>query len=307
MKSVHEIPLVSIVTACYNAAPFIAATLDSVLAQDYPRIEYIVMDGGSTDETVDILARYESRFPPHIKFEWISEKDNGAADAVNRGFARSTGDIFAYLHADDILLPGAISAAVRGLQEHPQSDAIYGGAYWIDEHGERISAYPTRDFDRDLLAQECFICQPASFIRRSSFENAGGLDPALQCAFDYELWMRLARTGNLRRIDQDLAESRMHRTNKTLALRHKAFHETFRILKRHYGYIPFAYIYAYLCFRADGRDQFFEPFQPSSWRYLQSLPLGLAKNRTAMFRYLSEWSRVMSWSGLLRRISAKGV
>ncbi len=301
---VHETPLVSIVTACYNAAPFLEATIESVLAQDYPRIEYIVMDGGSTDETIDILARYESRFPSRIRYSWISAKDNGAADAVNRGFARSTGEIFAYLHADDILLPGAISAAVRGLEENPQVDAIYGGAFWIDEHGARIGAYPTRDFDRDVLAQECFICQPASFIRRSAFENAGGLDPALQCAFDYELWMRLARAGDLQRIDQDLAESRMHRSNKTLALRHKAFHETFRILKRHYRYIPFSYIYAYLCFRADGRDQFFEPFQPSAWRYLQSLPLGLVMNRAAIFRYLSEWSRVMSWSGFKRRLAS---
>src|ERR1700722_3868709 len=187
-------PLVSIVTACYNAAQFIEETMESVLAQDYPRIEYIVMDGGSTDETVDILARYESRFPSHIKYSWISEKDNGAGDAVNRGFARSSGEIFAYLHADDILLAGAISAAVRAFEENPQADVVYGGAFWIDEAGARIGPYPTRDFDRDLLAQECFICQPASFIRRSAFENSGGLDPALQSAFDYELWMRLART-----------------------------------------------------------------------------------------------------------------
>jgi glycosyltransferase involved in cell wall biosynthesis len=306
-----DAPVVSIVTACYNTAQFIEETMESVLAQDYPRIEYIVMDGGSTDETVDILARYESRFPPHIKYSWISQKDNGAADAVNRGFARSSGDIFAYLHADDILLPGAISAAVRAFEENPSADVVYGGAFWIDEEGARIGPYPTRDFDRDLLAQECFICQPASFLRRSAFENTGGLDPAIQCAFDYELWMRLARANgqknSFHRIDRDVALSRMYLPNKTLGLRHKAFHETFRILKRHYGYIPFTYIYAYLCFRADGRDQFFEPFQPSAWRYLQSLPFGLVMNRAAIFKYLSEWSRVMSWSGLVRRISAKGV
>ncbi len=302
-----ELPLVSIVTACFNAAQFIEETIDSILAQDYPRIEYIVMDGGSTDGTVDSLARYESRFPSHIRFSWISEKDNGCADAVNRGFARSSGEIFAYVHADDILLPGAISAAVRALEENPHAAAVYGGAYWIDEHGARIGPYPTRDFDRELLAQECFICQPASFLRRSAFENAGGLDPAIQCAFDYELWMRLARAeGTIQRIEQDLALSRMYQTNKTLGLKRKAFHETFRILKRHYSYIPFSYIYAYLCFRADGRDQFFEPFQPSAWRYLQSLPFGIAMNRTAIFRYLAEWSRVMSWGGLVRRISTRG-
>ena len=217
-----------------------------------------------------------------------SEPDHGTADAINRGFGQSRGEILAYLNADDVLLPGAVGCAVRAFQRNPEASVVYGNADWIDETGALLAAYPVRDFDRELLGQECFICQPASFIRRDAFENAGGMDPALHCAFDYELWMRLARA--MRPAAYRPGSGRYRActdANKTLAPRHKVFHETFRVLKRHYGYIPFSYIYAYLCFRADGRDQFFEPFQPSAWRYLQSLPLGLVMNRAAIFRYLS--------------------
>src|SRR5580658_8697248 len=172
-------PLVSIVTPCLNSARFIEATIESVLAQDYPRIEYIVMDGGSTDGTLDILKRYGPQRDPlnagsqGEPFTWISEKDHGAADAINRGFAQSHGEIFAYLNADDLYLPGAVTAAVRSFEANPGADVVYGGGNWIDEDGRTVGPYPVRDFDRSLLARECFICQPSSFIRRAAFENAG--------------------------------------------------------------------------------------------------------------------------------------
>jgi glycosyltransferase involved in cell wall biosynthesis len=297
-------PLVSIITPCLDSARFIEATIESVLAQDYPRIEHIVMDGGSTDGTLDILKRYGSQ---RERFTWTSEKDRGAADAINRGFAQSRGEIFAYLNADDAYLPGAVTAAVRAFEANPGADVVYGGGNWIDEDGQLVGPYPVRDFDRSLLARECFICQPASFIRRGAFENAGGMDPDLHLTFDYELWMRLARIHPMHRIAQPeaLAVSRMHASNKSLGQRRAVFRETFRILKKHYGYVPFQWVYAYLCYRADGRDQFFEPFQPSMARYLESLPAGLLMNRSAMGKYLAEWFRVMSWGGFLRRIGAR--
>jgi len=288
-------PLVSIVTPCLNSARFIKETIESVLAQDYPRIEYIVMDGGSTDGTIDIIRRYER------ELTCISEPDRGAADAINRGFAQSRGDILAYLNADDELLPGAVTAAVRAFQRYPDAQVVYGGADWIDEAGARIGPYPVRDFDRDLLAHECFICQPASLIRREAFENAGGMDPDLHLTFDYELWMRLARLHSMHRIEETLALSRMHRSNKSLGQRRGVFRETFWILTRHFGYVPFSWIYSYLCYRADHRDQFFEPLHPSAMRYLESLPTGLWLNRAHMGRYFAEWLRVMSWGGFLRR------
>ena len=289
-------PLVSIVTPCFNAAQFIEETVQSVLAQDYPRIEYIVMDAGSTDGTLDILKRYQGRL------RWVSQRDRGAADAINRGFSLSHGEIFAFLNADDLYLPGAIATAVRALQADPKAAAVYGDAWWTTESGEHIGPYPVRDFDRDLLGRECFICQPAAFIRREAFENAGGMDPELHLTFDYELWMRLTRVYEMRRIAGRLASSRMHRSNKTLGNRREVFRETFRIMRRHYGYIPFSWIYAYVSNRADGRDQFFDPLRPSMLRYLESLPMGLFLNRRKPGRYLAEWCSIMSWAGLLRRL-----
>ena len=288
--------LITVVTPCLNAERFLDDTIRSVLEQDYTRIEYIVMDGGSTDRTLDILRKYEG------KLRWLSGPDRGAADAVNRGFALGKGEILAFLNADDLYHPGAVSAAVRHLRENPEAAGVYGDAWWIDENGARIAPYPVRDFDRELLERECFICQPASFFRRHPFESIGGLDPDLRLTFDYELWLRLTRTYPLRRIDAPLADSRMHRANKTLGQRGGVFRETFQVLKRDCGYVPFSWIYAWLCFDADARDQFFEPLRPSALRYLQSLPVGLWTNSGCMGRYMAEWAAVMSWSGLGRRL-----
>ena len=215
----------------------------------------------------------------------------------------ASGTIFTYLNADDVYLPGAISAAVRAFEAYPETAVIYGGGTWIDASGESIAPYPVRDFDPSLLSHECFLCQPAAFFRRDAFENVGGIDPRLDLTFDYELWMRLARIHKFQRIDRELALSRMHAANKSLGRRREVFRETFSVLRRHYGYVPFSWIYGYLCYRADGRDQFYQPLQPSVLRYLQSLPAGLIWNRSSMVRYLVEWLGVMSWAGLTRRIS----
>ena len=158
-------PLVTIVTPCLNAERFLEQTIRSVLEQDYPHIEYLVMDGGSTDGTLDILRKYEQYL------QWESAPDRGTADAMNRGFALGKGEILAFLNADDLYHPGAISAAVRALRENPEAAGIYGDAWWIDDTGARIAPYPVRDFDRALLERECFICQPATFFRRQALRK----------------------------------------------------------------------------------------------------------------------------------------
>jgi glycosyltransferase involved in cell wall biosynthesis len=292
----HKPPLVTVVTPCLNAARFVEQTIRSVLDQDYPRLEYLVMDGGSTDGTIDILRRYE-----HSLY-WQSTPDRGTADAINRGFALGKGEILAFLNADDLYHPHAVSTAVRSLRDHPQAAGVYGDAWWIDEQGARIAPYPVRDFDRTLLERECFICQPASFFRRGAFESTGGLDPDFNLTFDYDFWLRLTRTFSIERIDAILADSRMHHANKTLSQRDRIFRETFQVLKRNCAYVPFRWIYGYLCFRADARDQFFAPFHPSIPRYLESLPVGLWMNAGALSQYAVEWARVISWSAIRRRL-----
>lgn len=289
----REASPVTIVTPVYQMAQFVRDTIDSVFAQDYPAIEYLVMDAGSTDGTVDILREAEGRAPANVSFRWFSEPDRGTADAINKGIERSRGCIFAYLNADDTYKPGAIRTAVDALDEDQDAVAVYGDADWIAEDGSFLGNYPTQSYDADLFRHECFICQPASFIRREAFSKAGKFDTNLRFAFDYEFWIRLSRHGRFARVRRHLATSRMHRSNKTLGQRRDVLRENIVILRRHFGYAPFSHVLAYSAYLLDGRDQFFEPFEPSLSKYALSLPLGLRYNVKHPVRYAKEWSSVM--------------
>jgi len=286
-------PLVTVVTPSFNAAAYLKETIASVLSQDYPRIEYIVVDGGSTEATPAILNRYAGRL------RCLIGRDKGPSDAVHRGLQQASGEIYAWLNADDTYLPGAVRAAVDHLLAHPEADVVYGEGNWIDEHGAVLGRYPTLPFDAHILARECFICQPASFIRASSYRRCG-LDPDVNQSFDYDLWIRMAKQGfRFASIPQYLANSRMHSRAKTIYQREDVFHASIRLLQRHYGYVPFSWVFGYAAWRADGRDQFFEPLQPSLGKYLASLPLGLKLNRARPLRFLGEW--LAAPLGALRR------
>jgi glycosyltransferase involved in cell wall biosynthesis len=274
---------------------FLEETIQSVLSQDYPNIEYIVMDAGSTDETLAILEKYRDRL------EFHSGPDSGTADAINKGFARSHGSVFAYLNADDIYLPGAISTAMTALASEPETGVVYGDANWVDQQGRVLAPYPVQPFDAALLSQECFISQPAAFMLREAFELAGRMDPKLQYAYDYDLWIRMARLYPLRKIDGVLATSRMHHDNKTVGQRRAVLRETLKLLESHYGYVPFRPVHAYASYLLDGRDQFFEPLRPSILKYAVSLLIGLRYNPGRPFRFMREWATVMSLAGLARR------
>ncbi|MGD0013182.1 MAG: glycosyltransferase family 2 protein [Bryobacteraceae bacterium] len=276
-------PLVSIVTPSLNMAGFIEEAVESVLSQDYPQIEYVVMDGGSTDGTLEILERHRDGL------RYVSARDSGAADAINKGFEMSRGSILGWLNADDRLLAGAVGAAVRRLAADPGLGAVYGQAYWVNERGEVLRPYPTEEFNEELLANECFICQPACFFRREAYERVGGLDTELQYSFDYDLWIRMARTSRFGRAPEFLAHARMHRGSKTLGSRKEVLRETIQVLKRRYGYAPFKALFSYYCFLLDGRDQFYEPLRPSTFKYLLSLPAGCWENRRRLPRYCREW------------------
>ena len=277
-------PLVSIVTPSFNAAEFIEETIRSVLAQDYPRIEYLVMDGGSTDGTVEILERYRGRL------QFVSSPDGGTADAVNRGFRKARGEILAWIGADDLYLPGAVSAAVAAFQEDPASVVVYGGGYWIDETGRTLGRYPTvAPYDPSMFRRECPICQPAAFMRRKAVEAVGGLNESLQSAFDYDLWIRLSRRYPFRAIPRHLAGSRMHSRNKSLGQKQRMFDECIGLLRHHYGYVPLHWVYSYVSFLRDRTDQFFTPMQSSPAAYLRSLVLGSRYNARCLPRYWKEW------------------
>jgi glycosyltransferase involved in cell wall biosynthesis len=291
---VKEFPLVSIVTPSFNMASYLGETIESVLSQDYPNIEYVVMDGGSTDGTLDLLNSYKGRL------RYTSGPDGGTADAVNQGFKSCQGSIFAWLNADDTYLPGAISAAVRHFSENSAAAAVYGQAYWVDESGTVLKPYPTTSRSMEMLPYDCYICQPACFLRSTAFKEVGGLNAGLAYAFDYDLWSRLAKGHKISYLESYLATARMHAGNKSLRDRSIMFREGMHVLKQHFGYIPFHWIYSHICFRLDKRDQFYESLNPSLISYCLSLPVGLYRNLPHVPTYCREWWQVMSLEGFLR-------
>ena len=198
-------PLVSIVTPSYNQARFLEATLRSVLGQDYPNMEYLVVDGASTDGSVEIIRRYADRLT-----WWVSEKDSGQSEAINKGLHRARGEFVGWLNSDDIYLPGAVSAAIKIFQSHPQAGLVYGDALAIDTDGKPFNLMHARQYTlADLMAFH-IICQPAAFMRRSVLEEAGTLNPAYQLLMDNLLWMCMAQKAPIVYAPQTWAAARYH-------------------------------------------------------------------------------------------------
>lgn len=204
-----DLPLVTIVTPSYNQGRFLEATLCSVLEQDYPNIEYIVVDGASTDNSVEIIRRYADRLA-----WWVSEKDSGQAEAINKGLRRARGEIVAWLNSDDIYLPGAVSAAVAAFRLHPEAGVVYGDALSIDADGKPFNIMRARQYSMvDLLSFD-IICQPAAFMRRSVLEQAGYLDQSYHLLLDNLLWINMARLAPLVYVPQTWAAARYHEAAK---------------------------------------------------------------------------------------------
>lgn len=203
-------PLVCVVVPCRNRAEFLIPTLESILQQDYPHIECIVVDAASTDATLDILRRYEGRI------RWISEPDHGPYEAINNGWRMSRGEVLAWLNADDLWAPGAVRQAVSHLQEHPEADVVYGDCGLIDRDGNPICTLYVQDWDLKYAVEYCehIIHQPASFMRRSIVERIGWLWP--NWCHDHELWLRISLAqGRLQRMPALLAYGRHHEGNCT--------------------------------------------------------------------------------------------
>lgn len=238
-------PLVTIVTPSFNQGCFLRRTIDSVLNQTYPHIEYLVFDGGSTDESVDILRSYSQRF------FWTAEKDRGQTHAVNKGMAQARGDILAYLNSDDVLFPTAVEKVVDHLGRHPEWDVVYGEADYIDADDGILARYPTHDFSPARLLQYCFLCQPATFWRASLARRIGPFNETLHCCMDYEYWLRMLRAGGrFARVPDLLAGSRIYATTKTMSLREKVYQETIRIHDEQAGFAemgPFYGLWRHWC------------------------------------------------------------
>jgi glycosyltransferase involved in cell wall biosynthesis len=236
-------PLVTIVTPSFNQGAFIRQTIESVLAQDYQPLEYIVMDGGSTDETASVVEPYRDRLL------WVSEKDRGQAHAINKGFASARGEILAWLNSDDVLLPGAVSRAVRGFAEAPRTGAVYGEGHLMDRTGKVTGRFPaTERFNLWRLTYlSDYILQQSTFFRRDAVEAVGGLDESLHYALDWDLLIRLGKRFGLHYLPTDLGVLREYSEAKTFSGGDRRIREIRDVLQRHTGLAraPGYWLYAF--------------------------------------------------------------
>ena len=199
----RALPLISLITPSFNQAQFIAQTIESVLTQDYPNLEYWVIDGRSTDGTETILRQYEQ----DRRFNWLSEPDQGQSDAINKGLVRCQGELCAWINSDDVLLPGALHSMAEAWQEAGQPMILYGLGRHIDERGLDLGYCPAQSsqmtFEKLLWVGKHALVQPATFVPTNAFRQAGGLDIARHYALDLDLWLRLAETLPLKFVARD--------------------------------------------------------------------------------------------------------
>ena len=224
-------PLVTIVTPSFEQARFLPDAIESVAAQGRPDIEHIVIDGGSRDGSVEILRRQGDRL------RWISEPDGGQADAINKGFAMARGQIFGWINSDDILLPGAVDAAVEAFRADPWLGLVYGQGYTMDEQGRRLEPFALAEpFNlRRLIHFGDTILQQTAFFRRSAFEAVGGLDAGLYWALDWDLFIRLGGRFPARMLEREMGVIRLYDSTKTASGGLRRVREIRAMLARHAG------------------------------------------------------------------------
>jgi len=249
-------PLVSVVTPSYNQARFLEETIQSVLSQEYQPLEYIIVDGGSSDGSLEIIQRYAHRLS-----WWVSEADRGQTEAINKGFARARGEIFAWLNSDDTYLPGAVAEAVEYLESHPQAGMVYGDANLVDEQGRIVGKFPAAQTDyRRLRRGYVHIPQQAAFFRAQLWRQVGPLDPTFYFAMDYDLWVRLAKVSQLHYYPRPWANFRLHGGGKSVVADDRCWPEMLRVHQREGGgWISWLYLKARL-------RPLLYAWMPLSWR-----------------------------------------
>jgi glycosyltransferase involved in cell wall biosynthesis len=273
----------SVITPSYNQGQFIERTIQSVLSQDDVELEYLVCDGGSSDQTIDVLRQYQHRL------RWVSEPDGGQTDAVNKGIQQTTGDIIAWINSDDIYYPSALNRVQHIFETHPEVQVVYGNAYHIDENDGVIEPYPTAPWNYQILKEVCFLCQPATFFRRSLVEEQGLLDASLKFCMDYELWLRYGRITNFFYLPEVLAGSRLYQDTKTLGQRVAVHYEINEMMVKKFTFSPEKWVLAYASVLVDDQDK-------ARGRDLTNLSMQVQRTNEFFleaFRGYRRWRRLM--------------
>ncbi len=229
----RQLPKITLVTPSYNQGVFIEETIESVISQNYPNLEYIVVDGGSTDKSVDIIKKYSS----HIDY-WESKPDSGQTDALLKGFNRATGDIFCWLNSDDILEPGTLFEVAEFFFENPEAELVYGNATWIDKDSKVLRSKKEHDFNQFVfLYDHNYIPQPSTFWRKSLYEKVGGLNPDISVAMDTDFWIRCLQHTNFYHVNKQWSRMRFHEDAKThpSKMRNLARTQVKEMRKKYYG------------------------------------------------------------------------
>lgn len=239
-------PSLAVITPSYNQGQYIERTINSVLEQDSGEVDYVVFDGGSTDDTIDVLKRYENRL------RWVSEPDRGQTDAVNKGLAATDSEIIGWLNSDDVYYPGAFAAVLDVFARRPEVDVVYGESHYIDSDDQVIRPFDALDWDFERLKSLCYICQPATFFRRRVVEQFGSLDVNLQYIMDYEFWLRLAAGGAVFHRHRDwlshgmgLAGYRLYPETKTRSARVPIHLEIAEVQRRMFGRVADDWVIGY--------------------------------------------------------------
>ena len=245
-------PTITIVTPSYQQGRFLDRTIYSVVSQKYPGLEYVVQDGGSSDQTLEVL----QRFDPFLT-RWVSEADTGQADAINRGFRGTSGDVMAWINSDDLLLPGSLAYVARFFVDHPDVDIVYGHRLMIDEDDRRIGSWTLPRHDDRVLALADYVPQETLFWRRSVWEAVGGrVDPSFGYALDWDLLLRFRDVGaRMTRLPRYLGGFRVHDEQKTTAFHSLGESECARLRERVHG-------------RNLSSDEVFEGIKPYLLRHL---------------------------------------